>query len=85
METDIITSIEIDQEGRLHLITKSATFPMIYRTATEVHWNPEKHSLYSPRPRDWTYGQWYEHICDVAELVFMLWLLIKGWKIQEST
>jgi hypothetical protein len=67
MNKDFITSIEIDKDGRLHLITAKVTFPMIYRTATEVHWNPEKHSLYSPEPRDWTYKMWFEHILNVAE------------------
>lgn len=52
MEKDTIKTIEIDNEGRLHLITSQVTFPMIYRTATEVHWNPQKHSLYSPKPID---------------------------------
>jgi len=67
MEKDTIKTIEIDNEGRLHLITSQVTFPMIYRTATEVHWNPQKHSLYSPKPIDWNYEMWYDHIVKVAE------------------
>lgn len=67
MNKDFIKSVEIDVEGRLHLVTTNATFPMIYRTATEVHWNPERHSLYSPKPRDWSYEKWFDHILCVAE------------------
>lgn len=67
MKKDSIKSIEIDSEGRIHIITTEATFPMIYRTATEVHWNPIMHSLYSPTPSDWSYFKWYGHILDVAE------------------
>jgi hypothetical protein len=51
----------------LHFFTAKVTFSMMYRTATEVHWNPEKHSLYSPKPRDWTYKMWFEHILNVTE------------------
>ncbi|TDQ28144.1 hypothetical protein CLV82_2974 [Zeaxanthinibacter enoshimensis] len=40
---------------------------MIYRTATEVHWDPECKCLYSPRPREWTYYDWYKHILEVVE------------------
>lgn len=67
MNKDFIVTIEIDNEGQLHLITSKVTFPMIYRTATEIHWNPNKHSLYSQRPRDWTYKMWFDHILNVAE------------------
>ena len=67
MNKDFIVIIEIDNEGQLHLITSKVTIPMIYRTATEVHWNPNKHSLYSPRPRDWTYKMWFDHILNVGE------------------
>ena len=67
MEKDKIESIEINDVGQLHLKTSKISFPMIYRTATEVHWNPDKHSLYSPQPRDWTYKMWFDHILHVAK------------------
>lgn len=67
METDQISRIEIDQEGRLHIFPANLRFPLVYRTATEVHWNPERKSLYSPKPRDWTYFEWFKHIIDVIE------------------
>jgi hypothetical protein len=67
MEHDNIKSIEIDVEGRLHIITENVAFPMIYRAAVGINWNPDKHSLYSPKPREWTYLLWYNHILDVIE------------------
>jgi hypothetical protein len=67
METDQIKRIEIDEDGRLHIYPLKSKFPMIYRTATEVHWNPERKSLYSPTPREWTYFEWYKHIVNVVE------------------
>ena len=35
---------------------------MIYRSATEVHWDNNENFLYSPKPRDWTYLDWYKQI-----------------------
>ena len=40
---------------------------MIYRTAKEVYWDSKKHSLHSPKPREWTYAKWFEHIIDVVK------------------
>ncbi|MGB0850014.1 MAG: hypothetical protein ACPGTP_02100 [Bacteroidia bacterium] len=59
MKQEFIASIEIDMEGRLHLTTASTSFHLIYRTASEIQWGPEKHSLYSPKPIDWTYNMWF--------------------------
>ncbi len=67
MEKDKILSIEIDNAGKLHIKSEFTKFTLIYRTATEVHWNPEKQTLYSPKPRDWTYLEWFEHIIKVAK------------------
>lgn len=67
MIQDRIKAIEIDDKGHLHIITSKAAFPLVYRTATEVHWNPEKHSLYSPIPREWSYKMWYDYILEVAK------------------
>lgn len=67
METDQIKRIEIDEEGRLLIFPETLKFPMIYRTATEVHWDSENKNLYSPRPREWTYFDWFKHILDVVE------------------
>ena len=67
MNSDNIKRIEIDEDGKLHLVTEEEKFTLIYRTATEVHWDPAKHSLYSPKPRDWSYLQWFDQIRNVAE------------------
>ena len=67
MQKDKITKIEIDNSGRLHVKPEKAKFIMIYRTATEVHWDDKKLTLYSPKPRDWSYLDWYRHITEIAE------------------
>ena len=67
METDQIGKIEIDKEGRLHIKPEKVKFPLIYRSATEVHWNSDKQTLYSPKPREWSYSKWFKYIIDVAK------------------
>ncbi|MBC5864664.1 hypothetical protein [Flavobacterium turcicum] len=67
METDNIIEIGIDNIERLYIKPEKVKFTLIYRTATEVHWDNENHFLYSPKPKNWTYVDWYKHIIIVAE------------------
>ncbi|TDQ28138.1 hypothetical protein [Zeaxanthinibacter enoshimensis] len=66
-ETDKIKRVEIDEIGQLLIFPETLKFPMVYRTATEVHWDPECKCLYSPRPSEWTYFDWYNHILEVVQ------------------
>ena len=67
MKTDLISMVEIDAEGRLHLVPESCSFPYIYREAMEVHWDTERCSLYSPKPRKWDYERWFSQILEAAK------------------
>ena len=67
METDNIIEIGIDNLERLYIKPEKVKFTLIYRTATEVHWDNDYHFLYSPKPKDWSYLDWYKHIINVAE------------------
>ena len=67
MRKDSITSIEINSEGQLHVETSKVSFPMIYRSATEIYWDQKKHTLYSPKPKEWTYSKRFKHIIDVIK------------------
>jgi len=69
MTTDSIAEIGIDEQERLYLRPATATFPYIYREALDVHWEPSRNHLHSPKPREWTYFQWFQHIIDTAALV----------------
>jgi hypothetical protein len=40
---------------------------MIYREAVEVHWDSDGRFLYSPKPREWTYFDWFTHILKTAD------------------
>ncbi len=67
MRVDNITEVGIDKLGRLYIKPKEEKFTLIYRTATEVHWDNEEYFLYSPKPKDWSYLNWYQHIIKVIE------------------
>ena len=62
MRRDNILEISIDENGRLQFKPKKEKFALIYRSATEVHWDDKGLFLYSPRPREWTYLDWYKNI-----------------------
>jgi hypothetical protein len=66
MDSDKITEVLIDSEGRLQIYPASNTYPMIYREAVEVHWDPHGRFLYSPKPREWSYLHWFQHIIEIA-------------------
>jgi hypothetical protein len=59
---DNIAEIFIDGIGRLCIKPEKEKFVMIYRSATEVHWDANRNLLYSSKPREWTYFNWYKHI-----------------------
>jgi hypothetical protein len=55
MRTDNIIEVGIDRLERLYIKPKEERFTLIYRTATEVHWDNKDYFLYSPKPKDWSY------------------------------
>ncbi|XOV72149.1 MAG: hypothetical protein ACFHW5_02925 [Verrucomicrobiota bacterium] len=66
MNTDPIAEVAIDEQGRLLITPTSNTYPMIYREGTEVHWDSKGRYLYSPKPREWSYLDWFKHIVDTV-------------------
>ena len=67
MTTDKIIEIGIDSLDRLYIMPETKRFALIYRTATEVHWDNNQFFLYSPKPREWSYFDWFRHIISVVE------------------
>ena len=67
MKKDKIESIEIDEVGRLLIKPEKERFNLIYRTASEVHWDNNNSVLFSPKPREWSYLDWYKHIIKIAK------------------
>lgn len=67
MRIDKILEIGIDDKERLFIKPDKERFTLIYRTTTEVHWDNNGHFLYSPKPREWTYFDWFKQIAGVTE------------------
>ncbi len=67
MRKDKILEISIDAKGRLLVKPEKEAFSLIYRTASEIHWNADSKVLYTPKPREWSYADWYEHLIQTIE------------------
>jgi len=66
-KTDGITQIMIDAMERLCVVPATQSFTMIYRAAIEVHWDNVLCCLYAPKPREWSYMQWFQQIITGVE------------------
>jgi len=62
MVEDQIAEIGIDHDGRLYVRPIGRTFPYIYRAAMEVGWDPVRGVLFSPKPRECSYRDWFRQI-----------------------
>jgi hypothetical protein len=72
-ESDTIAKVMIDEMGRLLIFPTVNTYSMIYREAVEVNWDDHGKYLYSPKPGEWTYFDWFKHIVTTAgDLVLSL-------------
>lgn len=67
MQRDSIKEIAIDSAGRLCVFPAAVQFPFIYRAAAEVSWSPDGHFLYSPKPKEWSYFDWFTQIVAVTQ------------------
>jgi Integron Cassette Protein Hfx_Cass5 len=61
-KVDPIIEIGIDGSERLFVRPSLNDYEQIYRAAMEVYWDRGTQFLYSPKPRDWTYADWYSQI-----------------------
>jgi hypothetical protein len=62
MIRDTINNVEIDAEGRLRVRPSNAEFPYVWRAAMEVYWDADSRTLFSPKPREWTYQMWFQQL-----------------------
>ncbi|WP_157781168.1 hypothetical protein [Hymenobacter sedentarius] len=67
MKTDAIKEIGIDADGRLIIKPATVRFLHIWRSGAEVQWDDKQQALFSPKPREWSYLDWYRHIIEVAK------------------
>lgn len=66
MKADDIKEISIDDSGRLCIFPKKERFTMNFTLAKEVNWDNNQLFLYSPKPREWSYLEWFRHMMNVA-------------------
>ena len=62
MQFDVIEAVGIDPNGSFWVRPSKTMFPMIYREAREVQWDLAQRRLYTPKPREWTYADWFRHV-----------------------
>ncbi|WP_162806807.1 hypothetical protein [Sphingosinicella terrae] len=62
MNTDTIAEVGIDEEGRLYVRPSTHAFQQIWRAAMEVNWDESERRLFGPRPREWSYVDWFRQI-----------------------
>jgi len=67
MKADKIKEIKVDDLGRLCIFPEKERFTQIFTLAREVNWDNNHLFLYSPKPREWSYFQWYSHIINVIK------------------
>ena len=68
MSLDVIKEVGIDADGRLRVRPGSERFPGIYREAMEVGWDATGNFLFSPKPREWSYLDWFRQILEAARI-----------------
>ena len=68
MKEDAIAEVGIQDSGGLYVRPTRESLPYIYREGVEVHWDTKKKLLYSPKPREWSYFDWFRHIIGTAKV-----------------
>ena len=76
MKTDRIKEIRIDDAGKLCITPIQEQFTLIWRSATEVHWDEKKKLIFSPKPREWSYFDWYKHIVNTIKTEYNCELIL---------
>lgn len=64
---DNISEIGIDYQEQLYVRPEHQTFEYIYRAAAEVGWDNKEKVLFSPKPKEWSYYDWFRHIIQSAK------------------
>lgn len=66
MDQDSIAEVGIDELGRLYVRPMSTSFDYVYRARMDVNWDAATCRLLSPKPRQWTYLDWFKQIIAAA-------------------
>jgi hypothetical protein len=66
MRSDEIEAMGIDDNGSLWIKPATCAFPFIYRAAMGVDWDDGRRCLYTPKPRERSYFDWFRAITEAA-------------------
>ena len=66
IDKDNIIEIGIDDKDGIYIKPENAKFPLIYRTASGIHWDDRKNILCTTNQSGWTHLQWYKQIVGVV-------------------
>jgi hypothetical protein len=67
VKRDNIKEIKIDDSGRLCITPEKEKFAIVFMAEMEVSWDRKDLFLYSPKPREWSYFDWYLQILTAAK------------------
>lgn len=58
-----VADISIDEDRRLLIRPRRAEdiFQYVYRAPAEIQWDGDQACFATPKPREWTYLQWFQH------------------------
>jgi hypothetical protein len=58
-----VADISIDEDGRLRIRPRQAEeiFQYVYRAAAEIHRDGDQACFATPKPREWSYLQWFQY------------------------
>ena len=73
-----IEDIQINEEGNLlvkPVENPSKMFRFVYRAAMEVDWNEDLECFSCPKPREWSYFDWYKQV--ISAVVSEMGILLK--------
>jgi hypothetical protein len=65
-DKDNIVEIGVDYNLGIYIKPEKATFSLIYRSASGVHWDDRKNILCTTNQSGWTHLQWYKQIIGVV-------------------
>ncbi|WP_223578576.1 hypothetical protein [Kangiella taiwanensis] len=69
MRPEPISKVEINTQGELCVYLESggkSMYQHIYRQGRQVCWDQRLKAFQAPRPRKWSYSDWFSHIISVT-------------------
>lgn len=66
MRDELISEVTVDDAGRMLLKPASTLFDDLHTAgAWGFRWDEPTQSLAIPRPKEWTYRDWFEHVVKI--------------------